>query len=162
MPGRGSYPLQAGQPTKQAVMSDCTSSTSLVLLWKQFFYVDSSSPSFLRWKITVSNRCKQDSTAGNLSPYGYWRVYCNKKCYPVHSVVYGLTYKDYQSFLTVDHIDRCPSNNNPSNLRLATKSQQNCNRRKWGFKTMDNTLNAFEIAKKSELSPSLGRLGREA
>ena len=162
MPGRGSYPLQAGQPTKQAVMSDCTSSTSLVLLWKQFFYVDSSSPSFLRWKITVSNRCKQDSTAGNLSPYGYWRVYCNKKCYPVHSVVYGLTYKDYQSFLTVDHIDRCPSNNNPSNLRLATKSQQNCNRRKWGFKTMDNTLNAFEIAKKSEVSPSLGRLGREA
>ena len=162
MPGRGSYPLQAGQPTKQAVMSDCTSSTSLVLLWKQFFYVDSSSPSFLRWKITVSNRCKQDSTAGNLSPYGYWRVYCNKKCYPVHSVVYGLTYKDYQSFLTVDHIDRCPSNNNPSNLRLATKSQQNCNRRKWGFKTMDNTLNAFESAKKSELSPNLGRLGREA
>jgi hypothetical protein len=131
-----------------------------VLLWKQFFYVDSSSPSFLRWKITVSNRCKQDSTAGNLSPYGYWRVYCNKKCYPVHSVVYGLTYKDYQSFLTVDHIDRCPSNNNPSNLRLATKSQQNCNRRKWGFKTMDNTLNAFESAKKSELSPSLGRLGQ--
>jgi hypothetical protein len=105
---------------------------------------------------------EDNSTAGNLSPYGYWRVYCNKKCYPVHSVVYGLTYKDYQSFLTVDHIDRCPSNNNPSNLRLATKSQQNCNRRKWGFKTMDNTLNAFESAKKSELSPSLGRLGREA
>ena len=138
-PGRTTY--------HQAVMSDCTSSTSLLLLWEQFFYVDSSSPSFLRWKITVSNRRKQNSVAGHLTPHGYWKVNYNKKCYSVHSIVYALTYKDYQSFLTVDHIDQCPTNNNPNNLRLATKSQQNCNRRKWGFKTMDNTLNAFEIAK---------------
>ena len=116
-------------------------------LFKQLFYVSNSSPSYLRWKIHVSNRVKEDSIAGCINCSGYWYATYKRIKYPVHSVVYALTFDVYESLMTIDHIDNCPSNNNPNNLRWATKSEQGFNRRKWGFKTMNNHLNSFETSK---------------
>jgi hypothetical protein len=116
-------------------------------LFEQIFYLDETSPSFLRWKITVSNRSKAGDVAGSINNSGYWRVTYKAKFYPVHKIVYCLHYGNYDESLTVDHIDNCPSNNNPQNLRLLSLSEQNKHRRKWGAKTMDNRLNEFEMSK---------------
>jgi hypothetical protein len=115
--------------------------------FNEFFYLDETSPSYLRWKVFINNRKQKDSVAGHLSAHGYWRVSLKRKVYPVHLIVYSIHYGYYDDAKTVDHLDNCPSNNNPSNLALATRSGQNKNRRLWGFKTMDNTLNLFELSK---------------
>jgi len=116
-------------------------------LFKDLFYVDKTSPSFLKWKISITNRVKANDVAGCLTSHGYWRVTYKGKQYPVHLIVYVLTFNEYKASMTIDHIDNCPSNNNPNNLKWATKSEQNFNRRKWGFKTMNNSLNTFELTK---------------
>jgi hypothetical protein len=113
-------------------------------LFQELFYLDRSSPSYLRWKIYISNRCKAHSVAGHLGMSGYWWTTYKRIKYPVATVVLSLYSKEYYEDMTVDHIDRCPSNNCPSNLRWCNKSEQGFNRRSWGFKTMDNSLNAFE------------------
>jgi hypothetical protein len=43
-------------------------------LFQELFYLDSESPSYLRWKIHINNRCKAHSVAGHLERAGYWRV----------------------------------------------------------------------------------------
>lgn len=115
--------------------------------FNEFFYLDETSPSYLRWKISMNNRAKKNSVAGHLGAHGYWRVSLKHKSYPVHLIVYYLHYGYYDYTKTVDHLDNCPANNNPSNLKLVTRSVQNKNRRLWGFKTIDNTLNSFELSK---------------
>jgi hypothetical protein len=121
--------------------------TDLNMDFQQIFYLDETSPSFLRWKVKVTNRVQKDSVAGSLSHHGYWWVTYKGKHYPVHAIVYYLYFGEYDSLKTIDHIDNCSSNNKPSNLKLATKSEQNKNRRAWGFNTMNNQLNEFEILK---------------
>lgn len=116
-------------------------------LFNEIFYIDTSSPSCLRWKIKVNNRCNKHSIAGCLSKHGYWRVSYKGVNYSVATIVCSLNTNKYFEDKTVDHIDRCPSNNLPCNLRWADRSQQNSNRRLWGFKTMNNVLNSFEHAK---------------
>lgn len=120
---------------------------SKLALFQEVFYLDSSSPSYLRWKIDITNRRKAHSVAGYLQMSGYWCVTYKRIKYPVATVVLSLYSKEYCEDMTVDHIDRCPSNNCPSNLRWCNKSQQSLNRRSWGFKTMDNSLNSFERSK---------------
>ena len=119
--------------------------------FENLFYLDETSPSYLRWKIPINNRTKINSTAGYLNSHGYWSVRFKGKTYPVHTIVYYLYYGIYDFTKTIDHLDNCPSNNNPLNLKLATKSEQSKNRRAWGFKTINNKLNAFEIAKANKL-----------
>jgi len=120
---------------------------SKLQLFQELFYLDPDSPSYLRWKINVNNRCKEHSVAGYNNRHGYWRVTYKGTSYAVATVVLSLYSKEYCEDMTVDHIDHCPSNNCPSNLRWYNKSQQNLNRRAWGFKTMDNSLTVFERSK---------------
>ena len=47
-----------------------------------------------------------------------------------HNLIWNTLYGDIPKNLTVDHIDRDKKNNDPSNLRLATRSQQMLNRNK--------------------------------
>lgn len=116
-------------------------------LFKEVFYLDESSPSYLRWKISPSTRFKAGSVAGNQNRHGYWYVRYKGVTYPVAKVVLSLSNDEYFDQLTAHHIDYCPSNNTPSNLRWEDRSGQNANRRLWGFKTMDNNLNDFEKSK---------------
>ena len=120
-------------------------------LFNEFLYLDETSPSYLRWKVHLNSRAKKDSVAGCLSGHGYWRVTCKGKYYPGHLIVMVLSCGEYRPNLTVDHINNCPSDNRPENLRWATRSDQNKNRRRFGSKTIDNTLNDFEKAKASGL-----------
>ena len=92
-------------------------------IWKQ-------SPSGLIWLLPTSNRVQVNSVAGTKdTSNGYWKIRFMSKQYYCHRIVYCLHNKiDFDNF-DIDHIDQEKSNNDPTNLRLATRSQNSANRK---------------------------------
>lgn len=85
----------------------------------------------------IKNKCtaKAGNVAGGFDRYGYLRVNIGGKSQRVHRVVWLLhtgTWPDKD----IDHLDRDKSNNDPSNLRLCTDSQNQANTtsKRKGFK----------------------------
>lgn len=58
----------------------------------------------------------------------YFQVYVNKVPYKAHRIVYLLAFEVDPGDKEIDHIDGNGLNNNPANLRLATKSENQHNR----------------------------------
>lgn len=84
--------------------------------------VDETSPSGLRWKISGKGR-RKDLQAGSFQRK-YWAIMYKGVKYYNHRIIYFLkTGQDPENF-TIDHINRDTTNNNVSNIRLATKKQQ--------------------------------------
>lgn len=79
------------------------------------------------WKFTNSQHV-QGQRAGFLGAWGYWTLYHEGKHMKAHRVAWYLTHGEWPSM--IDHIDGDRTNNSLSNLRIASYSQQNCNRRK--------------------------------
>lgn len=102
-----------------------TKSTTLVLSFDELdkhFYIDKTSPSFLRWKINKKKVAK-DSVAGSLGD-GYFKVCLNGKKLNVHRIIKVLyEKKDLCTSLIVHHKDGDSLNNNPDNLE--STSQRN-------------------------------------
>lgn len=99
--------------------------------WDEFFYLDSSTPSGLRWK--ASDRMTQDdSAAGSLLREGRYsvmiRVHGREKRRYCHRIVYEMNHNVDATGLLVDHFDGVPTNNLIGNLRLVTSSENNRNR----------------------------------
>jgi len=66
---------------------------------------------------------------------GYCRVKCGGKNYLLHRLVFCLHNKvDVPTHLSVDHIDRNPSNNAPENLRLLSNEENSLNKNDVEFK----------------------------
>ncbi|CAH6421696.1 HNH endonuclease [uncultured virus] len=89
--------------------------------------------------------------SGNMRPDGYWKVDIvqnsqNKKI-STHKIVCRTFHGDSSDpSYTVDHIDRNKSNNLPSNLRWASRSDQNLNKNPVKFvKTVARIRNNFII-----------------
>lgn len=97
-------------------------------MFDNYFYYDETSPSFLRWKVSIprSSR-KAGDVAGCLTKDGYWKVGLNGKNYSVHRVVYILFYKELPDNMDIDHVDRNKSNNSINNLRMVTEHQNSTN-----------------------------------
>jgi len=90
-------------------------------------------------KTTKSTRCPVGSVAGyQIASNNHWLVGIDDEIYPLASLVWLWHYGEY--VLGLDHKDQNPSNNNISNLRKATITQNNCNRAK-------NKRNATSIFK---------------
>lgn len=97
------------------------------------FSYDPTSPSSLRWTARNTNRVKIGDVAGSRNSEGYWVITRGRKgVFRAHSIVWELHNGPIPEGMTVDHVDRDPSNNRIENLRLATASEQCHNRRNWG------------------------------
>lgn len=93
------------------------------------FYVDSTSPSGLRWA-TKRFKCRHEvgDTAGSIGAGRYWRIEICGVRYPAHRIVQAMKTGADRSHMTVDHIDRNKQNNHPFNLRWATMQEQSLNK----------------------------------
>lgn len=113
--------------------------------WKEVFYYDESSPTFLRWAcdIPVVNQTGEiagafvarvgdvaGSEGHNGKNYKFFQVKFQQKMYKVARIVYELFYGKLDAGMTVDHKDGNPKNNRPSNLRQVTQTINNRNLRK--------------------------------
>lgn len=91
-----------------------------------YVYYDTSSSSFLRWKIKSSFRTNIGDMAGSLDKSrGYYRIMINGKSYKNHRIVFFLHHGYCPKVL--DHIDGRTENNNINNIREATTEQNNQN-----------------------------------
>lgn len=108
--------------------------------------LNSSSPTFLRWRIRPRNHFNSDgwwrrfnaqsagSSAGcestKSSGKQYYIVCVCGRLYQTHRVVYALANGIDAGDRHIDHIDGNSLNNSPSNLRLATNAENSRNRGK--------------------------------
>ena len=79
----------------------------------------------LRWKVKRRGGKKAGDVAGGLG-HGYVMVSINNKLYYGHRIAWALYYGEAPE-LYIDHKDGDKSNNRISNLRLATRSENNHN-----------------------------------
>ena len=101
-----------------------------------WFYVDSTSPSGLRWKQdcelphkNLPNFRSKNDVAGSKSER-YWKVTHREKEYIVSRVIYCLTHGSIPTDKLVDHIDGDKFNNSIENLRLVDYQLNGRNRKK--------------------------------
>lgn len=92
--------------------------------WHKYFYYDATSPSCLRWKVEryANNHLlvSAGDMAGSLDKgILYYYVGLLGEVYAVHRVIYEMFHGKIPDNCMVDHINRCRSDNNISNLRLA-------------------------------------------
>lgn len=95
------------------------------------FYVDSTSPTGLRWARQVNSRALKDQPAGSLTGR-YYSVYIQGQKFSCHRVITAMRTGVDRLDMEVDHVDRNRLNNHPFNLRWASRSQQMRNKSNWG------------------------------
>lgn len=80
------------------------------------------------WKVSKGSRAQKDDLAGTIRKDGYRLVKIDGKNYLAHRLIF-LYHRGYlPQFL--DHIDGDPTNNNITNLREATRQENNWNMKK--------------------------------
>lgn len=98
---------------------------------QKLFAIDSTSPSGLRWKITISKRTKANMIAGTQrNKDDYWRVRWTRNGkvldYMAHRIIYALQNNCDPGKHVVDHVAN--DKDNTKQLRLATPLQNSQNR----------------------------------
>jgi hypothetical protein len=81
----------------------------------------------LFWKVKYSQRVKIGAKAGALDGDEYFRISINSKRYLNHRLIFLMHHGYLPEYL--DHIDGNPSNNKIENLRAATLTQNQHNRK---------------------------------
>ena len=103
---------------------------------KELFYLDETSPSWLRNKVSKGKR-KAGERAGSYSKsHQYWHVRMDGTMYQGHRIVTAIFNNEDPGPCEIDHIDGNKKNNNPANLRKATfeLNRHNCGKRKTNYK----------------------------
>ena len=126
-------------------------------LIRESFDIDESSPTWLRWKHRPAHHFENDRRhrqanarcAGKPAGTICWvgdrhksNVYIGATKYSTSRVVFALAYGYDPGNKDVDHIDGDRSNNNPSNLRAITHSQ-NCFNRCIKAKPQSGTIGVY-------------------
>jgi hypothetical protein len=97
-------------------------------LLAEYLELDPSIPQGLRWKKKAARNTVIGSPAGRCHLNGYWEVRFQKTLWKTNRIVYRLATGEDPGELEVDHIDLNKNNNSASNLRAATRSEQQLNR----------------------------------
>ena len=80
------------------------------------------------WIVSFRNQTRAGTIAGSINSNGYVLIIFKSKSYKAHRLFWFLQTGHDPGRLTIDHIDQNKLNNKFSNLRLASKSQQQHNR----------------------------------
>ncbi|WAP91196.1 homing endonuclease [Vibrio phage vB_VviC_ZQ26] len=117
------------------------------------FYIDE------KFRLIHKAKCgnAEGRVAGNVMPSGYIRINCKGKLYLAHRIIFKMHNKVDPLDMEVDHINGDKTDNNPENLRLATRSQNRKNTSRYssnkcGFKGVwfDKRYNSYFCAIQSE------------
>lgn len=92
------------------------------------FVYDESSPSCLKWAISTG-KVKVGDNVGALENNSYWGLRFKGKNYRAHRLVWEIHYGPIPVGKQIDHINGVKSDNRIDNLRLATKSQNQQNKK---------------------------------
>ena len=85
----------------------------------------------LRWAVDVASTCPTGTLAGTVNRKGYMRLKFGNKAYLAHRIIWKwMTGEDPPQ--QIDHIDLNKANNSWCNLRTATNSQNQMNRKAMG------------------------------
>ena len=110
----------------------------------ELLFLDPSSPSGLRRKVTVSSNAAAGTVAGTPgSGGGYWQIQIDKKLFRAHRIVYFMHYGVDPGKGCIDHKNGDKSDNSIDNLRLV---DQSINRRNKKART-DNILGCRGVHK---------------
>lgn len=97
-------------------------------LLEEYLKIDETSPSGLIWiKRPKQSKIKVGNTAGRKHKNGYWQVKFKGKLYLTHRIIFLLKTRIDPGILPIDHPISREDN---INVRLATYSQNSCNRPK--------------------------------
>lgn len=99
----------------------------------EYFRLDPTIPSGLRWIKSTNGRIKPGQPAGSPNSDGYYQFRLHRKHYKCHRVILLLNgVHPAKGCGEVDHIDRNPANNLISNLRWVDRAANNRNRKTEG------------------------------
>lgn len=117
--------------------------------WNEYFSVDATT-GILTWKerprshfatergMKQTNAREAGTLAGANNGSGYLQIRIRPRAYYVHRIVWEMLNGPIPEGIEIDHRNGIRSDNTPSNLRLATPSQNLCNKscrpNKTGFK----------------------------
>ena len=85
---------------------------------------------FVRHVYPVNTKHRMGMQIGGADSYGYLRAKINRRIYKLHHLAWLYVYGEWPSS-EIDHINRIKTDNRISNLRLATRSEQVRNSRRW-------------------------------
>lgn len=108
------------------------------LLKELFDYRDGE----LYWREHRSSTAQKDGIAGNIQTNGYRIIRINGKKYLAHRLIFLYHHGYLPEFL--DHIDRDSLNNDISNLRVATRKENNRNKKKQKSHNGKSTSSRFK------------------
>lgn len=119
----------------------------------KFVYYSETSSTHLRWKVDrfagkdhLMNKYPKDSEAGTRSGNGYILVHIDGTKYLAHRVIWSILNKtNLLKGLVIDHINNNPADNNISNLRAVTASQNSVNRKNTNGINWDNARKAWVL-----------------
>ena len=88
-----------------------------------------SESGLITWVKSPSANCVVGTQVGGIDKDGYAYFHLHKKRWPIHRMAWVLTQGPIPDGYEIDHIDGNRANNKLTNLRLATRSENNQNRR---------------------------------
>ncbi|ELW2864864.1 HNH endonuclease [Salmonella enterica] len=109
--------------------------------WHNYFYYLNGKPF---WKNSHRGHVRAGDEVKNIDGKGYVRVVVRQKFYLAHRIIYEMHHGEIPEGYQVDHIDGDKLNNNIQNLRLATNSINQRNKRKSSRNTSGVTGVCFD------------------